>query len=117
MADLLGVIGGGGHTGADGPDGLVSDDELIGGGELETLEAGLHLGDDMLHVGAGLANLKRLAAAEDGNDAAGDERLGLLVLVLIGLVEIVTTLGVTDDAVGAAGRLDRGNSHDARSDR
>ncbi len=85
---------------------LVSDDELRGVGDLETGKTGLHLSDDVLDVGAGLADLQRLAAAEDGNDAAGDERLGLLVLVLIGLVEVVATLGVTDDAVGAASGLE-----------
>ena len=36
-ADLLGVVGGGGHAGADGPDGLIRDDELGGVGGLETL--------------------------------------------------------------------------------
>ena len=59
----------------------------------------------MLDIGAGLANLKGLAAAEDRNDASGNEGLGLLVLVLVGLMEIVATLGVTDDAVGAASGL------------
>ena len=60
----------------------------------------------MLDIGASLADLEGLAAAEDGNKAGGNESLSLLVLVLVGLVEVVATLGVTDDAVGAAGRLE-----------
>ena len=60
----------------------------------------------MLDIGAGLADLKRLTAAEDGNKTGGNEGLGLLVLILVGLVEVITTLGVTDDAVGAASGLE-----------
>ena len=59
-----------------------------------------------LDVGAGLADLLGLAAAEHRDDAGGNERLGLLVLVLIRLVEVVAALGVADDAVGAAGALE-----------
>ena len=60
----------------------------------------------MLNIGASLADLKGLAAAEDGNKTGGNESLSLLVLVLVGLVEVVATLGVTDDAVGAASGLE-----------
>ena len=60
----------------------------------------------MLDIGASLADLEGLAAAEDGNKAGGNESLSLLVLVLVGLVEVVATLGVTDDAVGAASGLE-----------
>ena len=56
----------------------------------------------MLDIGASLADLEGLAAAEDGNKTGGNESLGLLVLILVGLVEVVATLGVTDDAVSAA---------------
>ena len=91
-ADLLSVLGGSGLAGADGPDGLVGDNDLLGASDLETLETSLNLVHDVLDIGAGLADLKGLAAAEDGNKTGGNEGLGLLVLILVGLVEVITTL-------------------------
>ena len=92
-ADLLSVLGGSGLAGANGPDGLVGDDDLLGAGDLKTSKASLDLVHDVLDIGASLADLEGLAAAEDGNKTGGNESLGLLVLVLVGLVEVVTTLG------------------------
>ena len=81
-ADLLSVLGGSGLAGADGTDGLIGDDDLLGAGDLKTSKASLDLVHDVLDIGAGLADLEGLAAAEDGNKAGGNESLGLLVLVL-----------------------------------
>ena len=91
-ADLLSVLGGSGLAGADGPDGLVGDNDLLGAGDLKTSKASLDLVHDVLDIGASLADLEGLAAAEDGNKTGGNEGLGLLVLILIGLVEVITTL-------------------------
>ena len=90
-ADLLGVIGRGGLAGADGPDGLVGDDVLGGVRDLQALGVGLDLVHDKVNVRAGLADLKGLAAAGDGDDAVGHEGLGLLVDVFVCFMEVVTT--------------------------
>ena len=67
--------------------------------EISTPRGQLDLSGHERNVLARLTGLEALAAAEDRDDAAGDERLGLLVLVLVGLLEVVATLRVADDAV------------------
>ena len=73
--DLLGLLGGGDLAGADGPDGLVGDDDAA-----PVRDPGLEGGQLAGDVGerlAGLALLQRLAAAPDHADPVLRRVLGL----------------------------------------
>ena len=77
-ADLLRVLGRRDLAGADGPDRLVGDDDASWPARRGTsLEAGLDLGEDVLDVLAGLADLEALADAEDRREAVPEGRLDL----------------------------------------
>ena len=53
----------------------------------------------MVDVGASLADLQGLAAADDGSDACLESSQSALVDTLIGLAEVVAALAVAQDAV------------------
>lgn len=93
--DLLGLVVGGDLAGADGPDGLVGNDDLgpVGDGGLE----GSKLLADDLNGGAGLALLEALTAAPDGADAVLGGVLGLGRNDLVGLAEDGAALRVAED--------------------
>jgi hypothetical protein len=105
--DVLGLGGGGDLAGADGPDGLVGDDDLGPVGELG-LERGELLADDV-DGGAGLALLEALAAAPDDADAVVGGVLGLGGDDLVGLAEDGTALRVAEDGPVDAGVLELGD--------
>lgn len=103
--DLLGLLGGGDLAGADGPDGLVGDDDL---GPVRAdlgLEGGELLGDDVDGL-AGLTLLERLATAPDDADAVVGGVLGLGGNDLVGLVEDCSALAVAQDGPGGTGVLE-----------
>lgn len=102
--DLLGLVGGGDLSGADGPDGFVGDDDVGPVGELG-LEGGELLADDV-DGGAGLALLEALAAAPDDADAVVGGVLCLGGDGLVGLGEEGAALRVAEDGPGDAGVLE-----------
>lgn len=102
--DLLGLLLGGDLTGADGPDGLVGDDDL--GPVADLLLEGGKLGGDDLEGLAGLALLERLAAAPDDADAVVGGVLGLGGDDLVGLAEDGAALAVAKNGPVDAGVLE-----------
>lgn len=97
--DLLGLLGGGDLAGADGPDGLVGDDDLGPVGADLGLEGVELLGDDGDGL-AGLALLERLAAAPDDAQPAVGGDLGLGRDHLVRLAQDRATLAVAQDRPG-----------------
>lgn len=95
LVDLLGLLGGGDLAGADGPDGLVGDDNLGPVRDLG-LEGGELLADDLDGL-AGLALLQGLAAAPDDAQAVLGCVLGLAGDHLVALAEDGAALGVAQD--------------------
>lgn len=93
--DLLGLLGGGDLAGADGPDGLVGDDDLAPVGDLG-LQGGELGGDDVEGL-AGLALLQALAAAPYDADAVLGGVLGLGGHDLVALAEDRSSLRVAED--------------------
>lgn len=98
--NLLCLLGGGNLAGANGPDGLVGNDDLgpVTGANLG-LESVQLLGDDR-DGGAGLTLLERLAAAPDDADAVVGGVLGLGGNNLVGLAQDGPSLAVTQDGPG-----------------
>ncbi len=86
-ANLLGLVSGRGLAGADGPDGLVSDDHVLHllGGHAAQSDLGLHphqlLGHALLALGQALAH------ADDDLQARVQGSLGALVDGLVGLAK------------------------------
>ena len=83
----------GGAAGADGPDGLVGEDDFAG---LRVFDAfkrdrGLQLQD--LRGKVGLALFQMLADADDGDEAVGEGGLELEVDGGVGLGEVLAALG------------------------
>ena len=107
LVNLLRLLGGGDLAGADGPDGLVGNDNLAP--VLDLLADGGKLADDNVHGLAGIALLEGLADAEDDVDAAVDGSLGLLSDEVVGLLEDDTALGVADERPGDVGVLELGD--------
>lgn len=93
--DLLGLLSGGNLASANGPDGLVGDDDVgpVGDVRLERLD----LGGDELNGLVGLAGLEGLAAAPDDLDAVLSGVLGLGGDDLVRLVEDGSALRVSKD--------------------
>lgn len=110
--DLLGLLGGGDLAGANGPDGLVGDDDLGPVGDL-SLEGGELLADDLDGL-AGLTLLQRLAAAPDDAQAVLGGVLGLEGDHLVALAEDGAALGVAQDGPGDAAVLELGDGDFAR---
>mmetsp|Transcript_17755 Transcript_17755/g.36891 ORF Transcript_17755/g.36891 Transcript_17755/m.36891 type:complete len:590 (+) Transcript_17755:215-1984(+) len=94
---LLGLLRGGGESSADGPDGLVSNDNpfpvLLG----KCISVSLELREDEVVGGSSLTVLLRLTAARDDGKALVEGILGLGGSLLVGL-SLSTALGVTDDS-------------------
>jgi hypothetical protein len=95
LVDLLGLLGGGNLAGANGPDGLVGNDNLAPVRDL--LLEGRKLGADDVDGLAGLALLEGLAAAPDDADAVLGGVLGLGGNVGVGLGEDSAALRVAED--------------------
>lgn len=93
--DLLGLLGGGDLAGADGPDGLVGDDDLAPVGDLG-LQGGELGGDDVEGL-AGLALVQALAATPYDADAVLGGVLGLGGHDLVALAEDRSPLRVAQD--------------------
>mmetsp|Transcript_8206 Transcript_8206/g.24575 ORF Transcript_8206/g.24575 Transcript_8206/m.24575 type:complete len:472 (-) Transcript_8206:150-1565(-) len=93
---VLGLLRGGSEAGANGPDGLVGDDNigpvLLG----EDVGVRLDLGEDEFVRGASLAGLKGLAAAGDHLEALVECVFGLLGHLLVRLA-LSAALGMSDD--------------------
>ena len=100
--DLLGLGRRGGLAGADGPDGLVGDDDLLHVLSGEVLEDGLGLGGADGEVLAGLALVEVLADAEDDTETRLEGELHFLDELLVGLAVVLTALGVAEDGPLAA---------------
>lgn len=101
---LLGLLGGGDLAGANGPDGLVCDDNLAP--VLDLVGDGLELGSDDLDGLAGLALLEGLAAAENDAEATVNGRLGLGGDKAVALLEDDTALAVAEEGPGDVGVLE-----------
>lgn len=95
LVDLLGLLGCGDLAGADGPDGLVGNNDLAPVGDLGAQS--LELAADDLDGLASLALLQALAAAPDDAQAVLGGVLGLGGDDLVGLVENGAALRVTQD--------------------
>ena len=111
---FLRLIIGGRLARADGPDGLVGDDDLghvVGGNSFERL-ADLAVDDRGGLIGFAL--VERFAHADDGRQPGGERGGGALVDGFIRLAEVLTALGVTDDDVGDTGIEQHGGGNFAR---
>jgi hypothetical protein len=104
LVNLLRLLGGGDLAGADGPDGLVGDDDLAP--VLDLLADGGELVDDDLHGLVGLALLEGLADAEDDVDAAVESGLGLVGDESVALLQDDAALAVADQSPGNVGVLE-----------
>jgi large subunit ribosomal protein L43 len=105
LVNLLSLLSGSNLASANGPDGLVGNDDLAPVGDLG-LE-GLELSADNLDGLAGLALLQALAAAPDNTEAILGCVLGLGGDDGVGLVEDGAALGVAENGPGdlAIGQL------------
>ena len=99
---VVGDLGRGGGAGADGPDGLVGDDEGVGFFLGEVGEGGAHLGHQGVGGVAFLAVGEHFAEAEHGDDVIAAGGLDLEVDVLVGFVSVEASLGVAEKDVGGA---------------
>mmetsp|Transcript_2577 Transcript_2577/g.4651 ORF Transcript_2577/g.4651 Transcript_2577/m.4651 type:complete len:498 (-) Transcript_2577:2604-4097(-) len=98
---LLGLLRGGGEAGADGPDGLVGDDDPLPVLRGEDVGIGLELGEDEVVGGSGLAVLLGLSAASDDGEALVEGVFGLGGAFLVGLA-LLPPLRVADDGPAEA---------------
>ena len=104
--DLFGLGRSGGLAGADGPDGLVGDDDLLHILGAEVGEDGLGLVFDDLEVLAGFALVKVLSDAEDDAEFGGEGEFDFLDELLVGLAVVLAALGVAEDGPLAADGLE-----------
>lgn len=107
LVDLLSLLSGGNLAGANGPDGLIGDDNLGPVGNLG-LEGGELLADHVDGL-AGLTLLQGLAAAPDDADAVLSGVLGLGGNNLVALAEDGAALGVAQDSPVDAAVLQLGD--------
>ena len=109
--NLFSLLGGSGLAGADGPDGLVGDDDVLPllGAQVEYAALELCLADSLLLVGFALC--QALADAEDYLQTVGQSQIHLLLEDGGCLVVVLTTLAVAQDDVLGAGALDHGGAH------
>jgi hypothetical protein len=84
----------GGASGADCPNGLVGDNDLLGFGIGDIAQHGAHLVPEGFLGAAFFALAELLSDAGDGRDAVRDGRLDLQVDALAGLTEVHALLGV-----------------------
>src|SRR5579862_6863868 len=99
---LDGHFGGGSFSGADGPDGLVGDDDWRGGFRGDAGEGSGDLRLEHLFGFAGFAFGEDFADADDGNDAVLEGGVKLLVDDFVGFAEILAALGVADEGMCSA---------------
>lgn len=105
--DLLSLLSGGNLASANGPDGLIGDDDLRPVGDLG-LESGELLADDIDGL-AGLTLLQGLSAAPDHTDAVLGGVLGFEGNNLVALTEDGAALGVAQDGPVDAAVLELGD--------
>ena len=98
-ADFLRLIESSCLARADGPDWLIGNDQLRDFLRLEAGQGFQHLESHIVEIGAALADLQRLTAANNRRNAGCKSGMGTLVYALVGLAEIVAALAVTQDAV------------------
>ncbi len=98
----------GGAAGADGPDGLVGEDDRIGQSVLDAFE-----GDGCLELEdfggeVGLALFEMFSDADDGDESMSEGCFELEIDGGVGLVEVLAAFGVADEDVGGSdgGELD-----------
>ena len=106
--NLLGLLDGGDLAGADGPDGLVGDDDVLPVANLGGDSSKLAL--DHLDSLARLALLERLAAAPDDADATLGSNLSLVGDDLVRLPEDGPALRVAEDGPVDATVLELGDA-------
>lgn len=109
---LLRLLRAGDLAGANGPDGLVGNDDLAPVRYL--LGDGAELGRDDVDGLLGLALLERLAAAEDDADAAVQGRLGLAADEAVRLLQDDAALAVAQQRPGDVGVLELADGDFAR---
>ena len=114
MVDLRRLIVGRGETGADSPDGLVGDDDVLKLFRGNAAESHLDLFADDLHRHAFLALLEILADAEDDLETGVYGGADALRDGLVGLAEVGPSLAVADDDVGNAHRDEHRGGYLAR---
>ena len=102
--NLLGLLSAGDLAGADGPDGLVGNDDLAPVLDLLGDSAEL-VGNDVDGL-VGLSLLEGLANAENNTESVVESGLGLGGNEVVGLLEDDTTLGVTGQSPGDVGLLE-----------
>lgn len=95
LVDTLGVVGGGSKTGANGPDGLVGNDDA--GPVLDLVNDGLELALADVEGLVGLTLLKGLTNAENDVQAIVKGKLGLVSNELVRLLDDGAALGVTEN--------------------
>ena len=100
LADLLGLLRRCGLAGADGPDGLIGDDDAADLLLRHTGQRQLDLHGDPFLRHAGFPLCKRLAAADDRDQARIQRRMKLCIHVRIRLAH-GAALGVTEDDIFA----------------
>ena len=107
---VVGDLGGGGAACADGPDGLVGEDDGGGFGVVDAFEG--HGGLKFEHAAGfvGLALFELLADADDGDEGVFECGFELEIDGGVGFVEVLAALGVADNNVGGAD----GGDHDGR---
>ena len=98
-ADLARLLSGRGLAGADRPDRLVSDNNLLDVLHSNALQRDLDLLADNLHGHILLALGQALANAQDRTQAVLQCNQNLLVASLVGFVEVLTALRVADDHI------------------
>ncbi len=92
---VLSLLGGGGETGSNGPDGFVGDDDVLpvlGG---ENVGVGLDLGENKVVGGSGFTVFKGFSAACEDLDSLVEGVFGLGGDLLVGFT-LSATFGVTD---------------------
>ncbi len=101
-----GHLGRGGFAGADGPDGLIGNDDGRGHFGGDAGERSGDLGLENLFGFAGFALGEDFADADDGNQAVLERGVELLVDDFVGLGEVLAALGVADERMRAADGLE-----------
>ena len=94
-----GHLGRSGFAGADGPDGLVGDDDGRGSFSGDAREGAGDLRLEHLFGFARFALGENFTDADDGNDAVLERGVQFLVDDLVGLGEVLAALGVADERV------------------
>src|SRR5699024_8646474 len=97
VAHFVGLLGSSGLAGADGPHGLVSDDDPFQLFLRNTAESDLGLHGNQLAGDALLALLQSLAHAEDHGHAGIQSGTDTLLHGDIGFAEVLAALAVADD--------------------